>query len=72
MHAGHGCYSLVLVLPVKPVRKSFAADLFFGRTENLQLLQGRVDIKMWLYLAGATMLELNVLSFTAYPPCYLW
>ena len=58
--------TLVLVLPVKPVRKSFAADLFFGRVENLQLLQGRVDIKMWLYLAGATMLELNVLSFTVF------
>ena len=59
-------FSLVLVLPRKPVRKSLAADLFFGRTENLQLLKGRVDIKMWLYLAGATLLELNVLSFTAY------
>ncbi len=59
-------FSLVLVLPRKPVRKSLAADLFFGRTENLQLLKGRVDMKMWLYLAGATMLELNVLSFTAY------
>jgi protein-S-isoprenylcysteine O-methyltransferase Ste14 len=59
-------FTLILVLPQKPVRKSFAADLFFGRIENLQLLKGRVDIKMWLYLAGATMLELNVLSFTAY------
>jgi protein-S-isoprenylcysteine O-methyltransferase Ste14 len=59
-------FSLVMVLPRKPVRQSLAADLFFGRTENLQLLKGRVDIKMWLYLAGATMLELNVLSFTAY------
>lgn len=59
-------FSLVLVLPRKPVRQSLAADLFFGRTENLQLLKGRVDMKMWLYLAGATMLELNVLSFSAY------
>ena len=59
-------FTLVLVLPRKPVRKSFVADMFFGRVENLQLLNGRVDLKMWLYLAGATMLELNVLSFTAY------
>jgi delta14-sterol reductase len=59
-------FTLLLVLPRKPVRKSFAADLFLGRVENLQFLKGRVDIKMWLYLAGATMLELNVLSFTAY------
>ncbi len=59
-------FTLVLVLPRKPVRKSSAADLFLGRVENLQVLNGRVDIKMWLYLAGAIMLELNILSFTAY------
>jgi len=59
-------FTLALVLPRKAVRKSFAADLFLGRVENLQVLNGRVDIKMWLYLAGAIMLELNVLSFTAF------
>jgi delta14-sterol reductase len=59
-------FTLVLVLPYPPVRKSFFADLFFGRIENLTVWKGRVDIKMWLYLAGAIMLELNVLSFTAY------
>lgn len=59
-------FTFILVLPRKAVRKSFAADLFFGRIENLQLLKGRIDIKMWLYLAGATMLELNILSFTAF------
>jgi protein-S-isoprenylcysteine O-methyltransferase Ste14 len=59
-------FTFVLVLPRKAVRKSIAADLFLGRAENLQVLNGRVDIKMWLYLAGATMLELNVLSFTAF------
>jgi protein-S-isoprenylcysteine O-methyltransferase Ste14 len=59
-------FTLVLVLTHRPVRKSFLADLFLGRAENLQVLRGRIDIKMWLYLAGATMLELNVLSFTAH------
>ena len=59
-------FTLVLVLPRPAVRKSLPADLFLGRVENLQLMNGRVDIKMWLYLAGAIMLELNVLSFTAY------
>jgi delta14-sterol reductase len=59
-------FTLVVVLPYPPVRKSFLADLFLGRKENLQLWGGRVDVKMWLYLAGATMLELNVLSFTAH------
>lgn len=57
--------SLILVLAAPPVRKSLAADLFLGRIENLQMMNGRVDMKMWLYLAGATLLELNVLSFTA-------
>lgn len=59
-------FTLLLVLPRAPVRKSFAADFYLGRAENLQVLNGRVDIKMWLYLAGAVMLELNVLSFTAF------
>ncbi len=59
-------FSLALVLPYPHVRKSFPADFFFGRIENLQLWGGRVDLKMWLYLTGATVLELNVLSFTAH------
>jgi protein-S-isoprenylcysteine O-methyltransferase Ste14 len=59
-------FTLVLVLPYRKVRESFVADLFLGRVENLQVMKGRIDIKMWLYLAGATMLELNVLSFTAH------
>jgi len=59
-------FSLAVVLPYPPVRKSFPADLFLGRTENLQLREGRIDAKMYLYLAGATMLELNALSFAAH------
>jgi hypothetical protein len=59
-------FSLTVVLPYPPVKKSFLSDLFLGRIENLQLWNGRVDAKMWLYLTGATMLELNVLSFMAH------
>jgi hypothetical protein len=59
-------FSFVLVLPHTKVRESFLADLFFGRIENPQLWGGRIDAKMWLYLVGAIMLELNVLSFTAH------
>jgi len=58
--------SLVMVFSAPPVRKYFIADFFLGRIENLQMMNGRVDMKMWLYLAGAIMLELNVLSFAAY------
>jgi Ergosterol biosynthesis ERG4/ERG24 family len=59
-------FSLAVVFPFPGVRKFFLTDLFLGRKENLQLWGGRVDAKMWLYLAGAIMLELNVLSFTAH------
>jgi delta14-sterol reductase len=59
-------FSLVIVFSGKPVRKSLLADLFLGRIPNLQISGGKVDIKMWLYLAGAIMLELNVLSFLSF------
>jgi protein-S-isoprenylcysteine O-methyltransferase Ste14 len=59
-------FSLAVVLPYPSVRKYFLADLFLGRIENLQFRGGRADAKMWLYLMGATMLELNALSFTAH------
>src|SRR5262249_1712857 len=42
------------------------ADLFLGRLDNPRLGGGRLDAKMFLYLVGAVMLELNVLSFTAH------
>lgn len=59
-------FSFSIVLPCSPVRKSFLADFFLGRSENPQLWGGRIDAKMWLYLAGAVMLELNILSFAAH------
>ena len=59
-------FSFVLVLPNPPVKKSFLADFFLGRLENPQLWGGRIDAKMWLYLVGAIMLELNLLSFVAH------
>jgi len=59
-------FTLAIVLPYPPVRKSLLADIFFGRIENPQLWSGRVDAKMWLYLTGAIMLELNALSFCAH------
>jgi hypothetical protein len=59
-------FSFAIVLPYPKVKNSFLADFFFGRLENPQLSGGRVDAKMWLYLTGAIMLELNVLSFAAH------
>ena len=58
-------FTLAIVLPAR-VRGGFVADLFLGRLDNPQWSGGRVDAKMFLYLAGAIMLELNVLSFAAH------
>jgi len=58
-------YTLVLVLPAPSTGKSLAVDLFLGRVENLQYARN-VDVKMYLYLAGAVMLLLNILSFATY------
>lgn len=55
-------YTLVLVLPAPPTGKGLLADLFLGRVENREVL-GAVDVKMYLYLAGAVMLALNAVSF---------
>ena len=56
-------FTLALVLPAPATGKPFLADLYLGRRENPQWLDGRVDAKMWLYLVGAVMLGLNLYSF---------
>jgi delta14-sterol reductase len=45
---------------------SLGKELYLGRVEQPQWLGGRVDAKMFLYLFGAVMLELNLLSFGAH------
>lgn len=59
-------FTLAVVLPAPSTGKPLVADLFLGRRENPQVLGGRVDLKMLLYLVGAVMLELNLLSFAAH------
>jgi protein-S-isoprenylcysteine O-methyltransferase Ste14 len=59
-------FSLIIVLPYPSVKKSLVADIFLGRLENPQLWGGRIDAKMWLYLVGAVLLQLNILSFTSH------
>ncbi len=59
-------FSLAIVLPYPAVKNSFAADFYLGRLENPQLWGGRIDAKMWLYLIGAVLLQLNILSFAAH------
>lgn len=57
-------FTCAIVLPAPPV-KGLLADLYLGRFENPQW-GSRLDAKMYLYLIGAIMLELNVLSFAAH------
>ena len=59
-------FSFIIVCKNESTGKSFLADFWFGRLINPQIKNGYVDAKMWLYLIGAVMLQLNVLSFTAY------
>ena len=59
-------YSLYIVLKYPSTGKSFLADLWYGRAKDPQLNDGFIDSKLWLYLIGAVMLQLNVLSFAAY------
>ncbi len=49
-----------------PSGTGLIADLYLGRRINPRMFRGRVDAKMYLYLAGATLLELNLLSFAAH------
>jgi len=59
-------FSLGIVLPYPSTGKPFLADLWLGRLKNPQCKNGFIDAKMWLYLIGAVMLQLNVLSFAAF------
>jgi protein-S-isoprenylcysteine O-methyltransferase Ste14 len=59
-------FSFTIVLKHPSTGRSFLADLWFGRIKDAQLKDGLVDAKLWLYLIGAVMLQLNVLSFAAY------
>jgi protein-S-isoprenylcysteine O-methyltransferase Ste14 len=60
-------FTLAIVLTAPPTPgASLGADLYLGRRENPRWGGGRVDAKMFLYLVGAVMLELNVVSFAAH------
>lgn len=59
-------FSFIIVLKVPSTGKSFLADFWFGRLINPQFKNGFIDAKMWLYLIGAVMLQLNVFSFAAH------
>jgi protein-S-isoprenylcysteine O-methyltransferase Ste14 len=59
-------YTFYTVLKHPSTGKSLFADFWFGRIKDPQLGDSLIDAKVWLYLVGAVMLQLNVLSFAAY------
>jgi Delta14-sterol reductase len=59
-------FTIAVVLPAPRTGRALLADFYFGRLENPQFWGRRVDAKMFLYLIGAAMLALNLLSFTAH------
>ena len=58
--------SAAAVLTASNRGRSLIGDLYLGRRFNPQMFGGRADAKMVLYLLGAVLLELNVLSFAAH------
>ena len=58
--------SAAVVLSAPSRGGSLLREFYLGRRTNPQWLNGRVDSKMYLYLAGATLLELNLLAFAAH------
>ncbi|WP_419923111.1 DUF1295 domain-containing protein [Candidatus Poriferisodalis sp.] len=59
-----GSVAVVLTAPSRGAH--VLTELYLGRRINPQMFGGRADAKMYLYLAGATLLELNLLSFAAH------
>jgi delta14-sterol reductase len=55
-----------VVLPAPSTGKGWLAELYLGRIENPQWFAGRIDAKMLLYLIGAVMLELLLVSGAAH------
>ncbi|MGH7293530.1 MAG: ergosterol biosynthesis protein, partial [Polyangiaceae bacterium] len=59
-------FTFAIVWTAPATGRGALADLYFGRRANPRWGGGRVDAKMYLYLFGAVMLALNVVSFAAH------
>ncbi len=58
--------SAVVVLTAPGRGGSVLNEFYLGRRLNPRMFAGRVDAKMFLYVFGATYLELNLLSFAVH------
>ena len=59
-------FTAATVLTAPSRGDALLAELYLGRRENPRLMGGVVDAKMWLYLVGAVLLALNLLSVLAH------
>jgi protein-S-isoprenylcysteine O-methyltransferase Ste14 len=59
-------FSIAIVSNSPSGGKAFLTELYLGRIDNPQFFKSRLDAKMFLYLVGAAMLGLNLLSFLAH------
>ncbi len=58
--------SILLMMGAPEREGSWLKQYYLGRRTNPSMFAGRVDAKMYLYVIGATYLELNLLSFAAH------
>ena len=59
-------YSVFIVGRYPSGGRPYLVEFWFGRAKDPQLRGGLIDAKVWFYLIGAVMLQLNVLSCAAY------
>lgn len=59
-------FTFAVVLTAPPTGRGLLADLYLGRRPNPRWGGGRLDTKMVLYMVGAILLALNVLSFAVH------
>jgi protein-S-isoprenylcysteine O-methyltransferase Ste14 len=71
-------FSLVIVLRYPSTGKPFLADLWFGRSKDVQINDGFVDAKVWLYrvnpgfLLGCAMLTWFCCEYLIFERIHLW
>lgn len=58
--------SMVAIRGVPAMSNSWLGDFYLGRRANPRMINGRVDAKMYLYVAGAAIFVLNILSFATH------
>ena len=60
-------FTIIAVFSQAPGKvKNPLLALWFGRARELSFLNERIDVKMYMYVVGGTMLSLNALSGAAY------